>query len=624
MVNLLDTRLHCTRIPHCAVCRQRFETHSSFRSFVVINDRYYDPILTRPISFQEDNDTIDLQDLPVIIHKYPQSNFRNAPSVHVLCWKAANISNICGIYDLGRTMAPLVWTNLPPQIYIIHGLFSKAVRALVRHASTCIGNKTPLFELLKGCANLPIEITTIIWDFITPCTIKSLIALQATKGILSGSSHDPGGCATICLFGDIRIYHTRVIHGTYICGIRHGYTLLGQVSSFFTDISVPSSVAIFMCTFGIYGLQRLDFFTDTQLGLTGVGTRTTNDKTFLILIHPRLGMTLRVNVEWDALKITAVRYDDKSLFGRDFMWESEVPWVQTSRLSPDFFYDWPRHFDFATQCQRFMAYIPLHRNDSSLYGLTAFCSSEGFVGLGTHFSSYACSIKSYWYGKQYGCPVHVQLGSSETIRSVDVFWHKNDATYKTYLAVSTNKDRVLTLGPCFPPLRTATKNIFQASAGDISGLYYNSSPGITAFKSLGAIYQPRDSSLHREYEHSMPELQQHAEDLHRIGVVQLLQTSPFTAFSSRASLGNVKSIKACYVGSRYTGLLLFYNDNTTDILGQWYEVYVLHGYTLRFYFKQRSRYCILVKPGSICINIAYGGKVFWAFSEWCDIIDRPN
>lgn len=103
--------------------------------------------------------------------------------------------------------------------------------------------------------------------------------------------------------------------------------------------------------------------------------------------------------------------------------------------SPDSFYDWPRHYDFTRNSQRFMAYIPLHEDGFSLYGLTAFCSNKGLVGLSTHFCSQSHSPKSYWYGEQEGCPVHVQFGKSEAVSLLTVFWHRNDHLIKAYLIV---------------------------------------------------------------------------------------------------------------------------------------------------------------------------------------------
>ena len=126
-------------------------------------------------------------------------------------------------------------------------------------------------------------------------------------------------------------------------------------------------------------------------------------------------------------------------FGRDFYWIPPVPYNQLYWLNPRLFYDWPRHSDFATQRQRFMTYIPL-RGEGRLYGLTAFCSNRGFVGLGTHFDSRSHSATPYqssvyWYGQQHGCPIHIQLGCSDSISAIYVYWHQCDSLSGPYLAV---------------------------------------------------------------------------------------------------------------------------------------------------------------------------------------------
>jgi hypothetical protein len=143
----------------------------------------------------------------------------------------------------------------------------------------------------------------------------------------------------------------------------------------------------------------------------------------------------RADDTYQALKISRISCHEESKFGHDFLWVNPLPWTQLYTLSTESFYDWPRHSDFAAHPQRFMAYIPLHKDGSRLYGFTAFCSSKGLVGLGTHFHSSEHSPKSYWHGEQKGCPVHVQFGDSETVSLISVFWHKNDPLRKPYLAV---------------------------------------------------------------------------------------------------------------------------------------------------------------------------------------------
>ena len=83
-----------------------------------------------------------------------------------------------------------------------------------------------------------------------------------------------------------------------------------------------------------------------------------------------------------------------------------------------------------------MEYIPLQEDGSRMYGLTTFCSNKGLVGLVTHFCcSQSCSPKSYWYGEQKGCCIHVQFEDSETVSQLTVYWHQNDHLVKPYLIV---------------------------------------------------------------------------------------------------------------------------------------------------------------------------------------------
>lgn len=61
-----------------------------------------------------------------------------------------------------------------------------------------------------------------------------------------------------------------------------------------------------------------------------------------------------------ALKISQLSCCTELNFGHDFLWVSPLQRAQLYPPSPDSFYDWPRHYDFIRNSQRFMAYIPLH------------------------------------------------------------------------------------------------------------------------------------------------------------------------------------------------------------------------------------------------------------------------
>ena len=146
-----------------------------------------------------------------------------------------------------------------------------------------------------------------------------------------------------------------------------------------------------------------------------------------------------------------------------------------------------------------------------------------------------------------------------------------------------------------PPPNVDTKTVFSGSCSDILGLYYDTSPGITRFTSLGSICRP--------HPHSNSSNQTSGNHLTSIStsrfsnMIHLLNTSPFDGFASEASLRNITSLKSCHMGSRCTGMLLIYKRNMRCILGQWYEqntqaqpdvreILFQEGNVLRFYLEQ--------------------------------------
>ncbi|PWY96477.1 hypothetical protein BO94DRAFT_12683 [Aspergillus sclerotioniger CBS 115572] len=158
----------------------------------------------------------------------------------------------------------------------------------------------------------------------------------------------------------------------------------GQTGSFSTSISVPSSCTACVFGFGIYGLQKLKFLTGTEASSKNVDELESSK--LLRVVSCRGAGPVSIEISWDVWKISMTSSHDKSTFGHDFLWLSPVPYGQLRWLSPKLFYDWPRHFHFATQSQRYMRYVSLQKNQV-LCGLTAFCSDEGLVGLGTHHYS---------------------------------------------------------------------------------------------------------------------------------------------------------------------------------------------------------------------------------------------
>lgn len=299
---------HYTRIPHCLLCGEKFRSYSYFHSGIphrcwiipaadsvlVVSNQYQHPVLTRSLSFQGGNGTIILQGLNVQIHEEPHIRSKNAPSVHRLCWMAlVNRPSNDQLCDLGNAMTPLVFTGLPQNIYQNHLTLSKAVHKLQNFKND--NKKTTLYELLERCHSLPTELIAIIWDFLTPCTIRCLLSFLATENIWSTLS-SAASIETISLHGNISVYHTCVLDGTYICGIRQENKLYGHESSISVEMSVPSSVTAFVFRIGMYGLRSIDFVTETKANTPSKGDITVNDNVFISIIHHQHEVDLELDV----------------------------------------------------------------------------------------------------------------------------------------------------------------------------------------------------------------------------------------------------------------------------------------------------------------------------------------
>ncbi|KAK1143970.1 hypothetical protein N8T08_005879 [Aspergillus melleus] len=344
----------------------------------------------------------------------------------------------------------------------------------------------------------------------------------------------------------------------------------------------------------------MEFLTGIETNFADMNNTTRDGNKLIRFIPCPSNGPLCFDVEWDIWKISRVDSHDMA-FGRDFYWIPPVPYNQLYWLNPRLFYDWPRHSDFATQRQRFMTYIPL-RGEGRLYGLTAFCSNRGFVGLGTHFDSRPHSAVPY---------------------QSSVYW--------------TIKNRIFFLGPHFPQSYTVFRSIFTPDDGEIHGLYYDMTPGISGIKSLGAICRPYGSMAEQKHNQhqSIPEMPPTQ------GVISLLRTSPFTSFTSQAYLKDIASVKACSTGSRCTGMLLCYNSDERCFLGQWYdntevqadiqEMSLQSCDALRFYFTHQDNRPRLisvkarsatapVETGVMFVDIVYGEEIGWMFSGQSDLI----
>ncbi|KAL4887995.1 hypothetical protein BDV59DRAFT_189550 [Aspergillus ambiguus] len=622
---------HYTRIPHCVLCGEKFVGSSHFRS-IVFHENYSEPVLTRSMNFRGDQ-AIELPTLGITMHKGTRRTSRNAISAHSICWRALEERpSLWMLQNLHLAMTPLFWTRLPQNIYKSYTTFSKANRYLSAKDHDVDRESNSFRDLITRVASLPLELSAIIWDMIPPSAVRCLLSLCAKKDDWVDQPVAAGGKAIDLCEGNLVVYSATVLDGSYICGFRQGDTLYGHESNRYVRVAIPRAIAALTLLYGTYGLREISFRTEKQPYSAGEIGLTRGGSAYLSIIYPSNEQPLSLYIEWDALKISNIRSKGDHSFGQNFLWTSSLFGTQLYPLSPRSFYDWPRHTDFAIHSQRFMSFIPLLREGLCLYGLTAFCSTKGFVGLGVHFHSDSRSSKTYWYGIQEGCPVHFQFADTEAINTISIFRHKNDPLSQPYLMGTTSMKRTFVLGPSMLSSDIDMKDLFCANNGDMLGLYYDVSPGITSFTSMGIAYRQRDS-LEKVSDYLVPQWPFHTDFLY------LLNTSPCGGFISQAPLKNIRAVQACYQGSRCKGMLLTYNDDTTYTLGQWYEsthtpfdtkvVFFKRDRYLRFYFKQHGENLILSRVESLrgasaqesnIVDAVYGTNITWLFSEFCDII----
>ncbi|KAB8227932.1 uncharacterized protein BDW43DRAFT_323395 [Aspergillus alliaceus] len=461
-----------SRIPYCSLCGEKFNSTIRFRSVVFVN-QHQGPILTESLNFQWRNSAIVLPKLNIQILD-SNNNCRTsmlALSIHNLCWTAIDRPpSIRFVYNLGIAMNPLLWEKLPQSIYSHY-----------RIASTSIHAGYPLDNCHRTTLNK------------TPAS------------------------ATVQLCGDIFLYLTSTLDGTYISGICIGDRLYGYRSNWSLRRAISSPVAAIAFTLGLYRLRQIDFLSKAIASITKSSKAKSQE--VLGVIYPQSAQSPWIELEWDVMKISHFKWvpehGNEQDFGHDFLWSS--------------FYNWPRSCDFTSRNQRFMAYIPLHR---------------GWV-----LFAWTCCL----------------LFQQRLRRLGNTF--QRLLRYQSYsVLITTNKGRRLTLGPYILPVEIQFKTLFSGSDGDVSGLYYDISPGLSTFTSLGVICRPGVSSLTPAHHDMMPCMPYNFDHL------DLLDASPWSSFVSRAPLTNAKRLEVCYLGPRFTGMLLIYNDDGgISTLGQWYE-----------------------------------------------------
>lgn len=230
----------------------------------------------------------------MVFHDDPRLRSKNAPSIHNLCWKALEVRpSINMLCDLGIAMTPLVRGGLPKNIYM-HRL-PQAVQTLFSEFDQVDTGDTTLHGLIGRCGRLPTELVTIIWEFISPCAVRCLLALWAARSIWPTFPF-AAGCASIRLYGDIFVYVTRVLDGTYICGIRDGDTLYGHKSASLFKVPIPLSITAVIFVLGNYGLRRIGFSTEAQPD-PAVMEGSRGGTEFVSIIYPQT--PLIVDFGWD-------------------------------------------------------------------------------------------------------------------------------------------------------------------------------------------------------------------------------------------------------------------------------------------------------------------------------------
>ena len=213
------------------------------------------------------------------------------------------------IYEVGLSMNPLMWENLPQSIYTHYSILTRAIHSLLYSHSivTKTANKSQatmtsglehnsicLHGLMKHISKLPLELVDIIWKRIPPSTTRCLLSLSAARETWPAVNAYPAS-ATIRLEGDIHIYQASVMDGTYITGICIDGKVYGYQSNRLLRLSYPSSAAIFTFTLGRSGLQRLGILPKATEEL--FSSRPREEPEYLGVIHSQLPPQMELT--WD-------------------------------------------------------------------------------------------------------------------------------------------------------------------------------------------------------------------------------------------------------------------------------------------------------------------------------------
>ena len=253
------------------------------------------------MTFEGKDQTVTLHNLNMVFHDDPRLRSSNAPSLHNLCWRTLEVRpSINMLYDLGLAMTPRIRGGLPQNIYMHRLPLARAIQVLFSEFDEGDTGETALRGLLGRVGQLPPELITIIWELISPCAIRCLLALWAARNIWPTSAF-AAGCASIRLDGDLLVYVRRVLDGTYICGIHDGNALYGYKSSSFFKVPIPLSITAFVFVLGNYGLRRIGFSTEAQSDPEILEGSRAEDTEFVGIIYPQTPPI--VDFEWDVRTI---------------------------------------------------------------------------------------------------------------------------------------------------------------------------------------------------------------------------------------------------------------------------------------------------------------------------------
>lgn len=189
--------------------------------------------------------------------------------LHNICWNALEeLPCLKRLYSLGLATTPVLRMGSLQNIHADQGTLANALEGLPE-------TDTGLSAFLRRVKNLPFELTSMIWEFLSPCVTRCLLSVRALNLLLQQIVPIPVSSDTVYFHGDITFYTRRVLGGSYICGIRSDSTgqLFGFENQYSQRISISTPVTAVIFIVGLYGLQGIKYYLkDGGKGSVGVVT----------------------------------------------------------------------------------------------------------------------------------------------------------------------------------------------------------------------------------------------------------------------------------------------------------------------------------------------------------------